>query len=265
MEPKMTILFIGKKSRTTRHQLLPIYVRVTIKKKRFEVATHRHVVPILWAPYSGKVKGTSESAQETNMALDLIKKQIYEYMDRILYENRTFSVDTLKEKWFGENRNERTLLGVFRLSILDFEKLVAKGQYKRSTLVKYRTAERHLSEFLTWKGNIKDILLVDLRIDFIKNFEFYLQAEKSLSINSSGKMVKNLKKIVSDCVEKDWLDKDPFVRYRVKHIDYKVPHLTAEELKTIEIKKITIERISLVRDLSSDSHHRSLCLNFIIF
>jgi hypothetical protein len=129
MEPKLTIVFIGKKSRTTRHLLLPIYLRVTIDGKRFEVATHRHVEPSGWAPYAGKVKGTSGSAQETNMALDVIRKQVYDYKDRILFENRIFSVDTLRGKWFGENRSEMTLLGVFRLSILDLEKLVSKGQF----------------------------------------------------------------------------------------------------------------------------------------
>ncbi len=43
MEPKLKILFVGKKSRTTKHLLLPIYLRVTIDGKRFEVASHRHV------------------------------------------------------------------------------------------------------------------------------------------------------------------------------------------------------------------------------
>jgi len=49
MGPKMTILFIGKKSRITRHQLLPIYLRVTIAGKRFEVATHRNAKPSDWS------------------------------------------------------------------------------------------------------------------------------------------------------------------------------------------------------------------------
>lgn len=96
MEPKMTILFIGKKSRTTRHQLLPIYLRVTLEGKRFEVATHRHVEPSEWAPSAGKVKGNSASALETNMALDLIKRQVYDYKDRILFENRNFTVYALR-------------------------------------------------------------------------------------------------------------------------------------------------------------------------
>src|SRR5450759_3305340 len=207
MEPKITILFIGKKSRTTRHQLLPIYLRVTIEGKRFEVASHQHV------------KGRSAMAVETNMQLDLIKKRVYDFKERIHIENREFSVNTLREKWFGEDRTKRTLLGVFRLSIMDLEKLVVKGLYQKSTLVKYKSTEKHLIEFLQWRNNGCDILLVDLRIEFAGHFVYYLQAEKGLSINSSGKMIKNLKKVIRDCVDKDWLDKVPFWRYKVKHLD----------------------------------------------
>jgi hypothetical protein len=249
MEPKMTILFIGKKSRITRNQLLPIYLRVTIAGKRFEVATHRHVEPFEWSSSAGRVISRFESAVETNMALDEIKRKVYEYRERILLENRDFTVDSLREKWFGQDRNKRTLLGVFRSSIMDLEKLVAKGVYRKSTLVKYKSTEKHLLDYLHWRKNGCDVLLIDLRIEFASNFEYYLQAEKGLSINSSGKMIKNLKKVIRDCVDKDWLDKDPFYRFKVKHVDPKIPHLTVEELKALEEKEITIERLAVVRDM----------------
>jgi hypothetical protein len=61
------------------------------------------------------------------MALDVIRKRVYDYRERILIENRNFTVNALREKWFGQDRNKMTLLGVFRLSIMDLEKLVAKG------------------------------------------------------------------------------------------------------------------------------------------
>ena len=179
-----------KKIKTTKHQLLPIYLRVTIEGKRFEVATHRHTKPSDWSPSAGKVKGRTEIAIETNMALDEIKKKVYEFKERILIEKKNFTVNTLREKWFGQDRNKMTLLGVFRLSILDLEKLVTKGLYKRSTLVKYISTEKHLIEFLKWRNNGCDVLLVDLRMEFAGHFEYYLQAEKSLSINSSGKMIR---------------------------------------------------------------------------
>lgn len=249
METKITILFYGKKSRITRHQLLPIYMRVTIEGKRFEVATHQHVNPTEWSSSAGKIKGRSETATQTNMALDVIKKRVYDYKERILIENRNFTVNTLREKWFGEDPSKRTLLGVFRLSILDLDRLVSKGLYKKSTLVKYKSTEKHLIEFLKWRNNGCDILLIDLKIEFAGNFVYYLQSEKGLSINSSGKMMKNLKKVIRDCVDRDWLDKDPFGRFKIKHTDPKVPHLSAQELKAIEQKDITIERLALVRDI----------------
>lgn len=67
------------------------------------------------------------TAMHTNMALDEIKRKVYEYKDRIQKEHWEFSVHTLLEKWFGQDRNTRTLLEVLRLSIRDLEKLVAKG------------------------------------------------------------------------------------------------------------------------------------------
>ncbi|MEO5996205.1 MAG: hypothetical protein ABIN89_05735 [Chitinophagaceae bacterium] len=75
-----------------------------------------------------------------------------------------------------------------------------------------------------------------------------MQAEKSLSINSSGKMIKNLKKVIRDCVDKDWLNKYPFYNNKVRHTDPKIPHLSADELKAVEEKEITIKRLDVVRD-----------------
>jgi site-specific recombinase XerD len=125
---------------------------------------------------------------------------------------------------------------------------VDKGLYRKSTLVKYQSTEKHLIDYLKWRAKGCDVLLPDLRIEFASNFVYYLQAEKGLSINSSGKIFKNLKKIIRDCVDKDWLDKDPFGRYKVKHVDPKVPHLSNEELKALEEKEIIIRRLAVVRD-----------------
>jgi hypothetical protein len=60
MESKMIIHFIGKKSRTTRTHLLPIYLRVTTEKRGFEVAIHRNADSYLWSALAGKVKGKSD-------------------------------------------------------------------------------------------------------------------------------------------------------------------------------------------------------------
>ena len=143
-------------------------------------------------------------AFETNRALDEIRKKVYDYKKLTLSQNRELTVNALREKWFGEDQNNRTLLSVIRSSIMDLEKLVAKGIYKKSTLVKYKTTEKHLLEYIQWRNSGCDILLIDLSYEFAYSFQYYLQVEKGLSINSSGKMIKNLKKIIRDCVDKNF-------------------------------------------------------------
>ena len=149
METKMNILFIGKKSRISTQKLLPIYLRVTIEGKRFEVATNRQVAG-LWLP------GTDNHR-----------------------ENRYFSVDSLREKWFGEDRRKLTLLGIFRLSIMDLEKLVTKGQYCKSTLVKYKTTEKHLIDFCN--GEIMEKIFCSWISDWnlLKTLNFIYKLKKT--------------------------------------------------------------------------------------
>lgn len=157
MEAKFAILFVGKRSRTTRHKQIPIYLRVTIDKKRFEVATHRHVEPSLWSPSAGRAKGKSDTAIDTNMALDMLTKKVYDYRDQLYKENRDFTVNSLREKWFGQDRSKRTLLGLFRARVMDFEKLIQKGIYQKSTVTKYKTTERHLKDYLEWQNAGRDV------------------------------------------------------------------------------------------------------------
>lgn len=241
--------FFGKRSRINRHNLLPIYLRVTIDGKKLEVTTHQHVQPTEWSSEKERVKGESNTATQINSSLDQLIKKVYDYKETIQKEQRNFSVTTLREKWYGQDRSSRTLLEAVRLNILDLERQVRKGVYKRSTLIKYYTTEKHLIAFIKWRNLRNDVLLNDLRLPFAGHFVYYLQAVKGLGVNSSAKMVKNLKKIVRDCVDREWLENDPFFRYHVKHIDPKVPHLSAEELLAIKTKVISVERLDLVRDL----------------
>ena len=97
----------------------------------------------------------------------------------------------------------------------DIETLIGKG-YSKATWVKYNTTKKHLTEFLKWKHGLSDINLKELGFEFITDFEFYLKSQKSIDINTNAKYIKNLKKIVHECVAKDWLPTDPFMAYKVK-------------------------------------------------
>jgi site-specific recombinase XerD len=248
METKMSILFYGKTSKTTTDGKVPIYLRITINSRRFEVSTNNYVEPSRWQASTGKVKGNSEEARTINAHLDLLKHKAYDYRQEVVMQQQAFTIETFKCKWLGQGENQHTLMQVIREHNSNLEKLIGKG-YVKATWVKYKTTEKHIEEFIRWQYRLSDLRLRSIKYEFVTNLEFYLKSEKNMSVNSYGKIIKNLKKIIHECVAKDWLNKDPFMLYKVKHIDPQVPHLTAEELQRIENKVFTIERLALVKDL----------------
>lgn len=69
MKNKISILFFGKKSRMTSSNLLPIYLRVTIRGRRFEISTHRNVPHGKWSIEAGRMKGNTRGGQECQCIL----------------------------------------------------------------------------------------------------------------------------------------------------------------------------------------------------
>ena len=118
MKPKMTILFIGKKSRTTKHQLLPIYLRVTIEGERFEVATHRHTKLSDWSPSevphltSEELKALEEK-EITISRLDLLRDMFlfscytgFAYVDVACLTTEHIKIGADGEQWLIKNRKK---------------------------------------------------------------------------------------------------------------------------------------------------------------
>ncbi len=248
METKMSILFYGKTAKTTTDGKVPIYMRFTIDGHRWEVSTSNYVEASRWSSDAGKVRGNSEDARTVNMHLDILKRKAYDYRQEIILGGQPFAIDTFKHKWLGLGESKRTLMEVIRNHNSNLEKLIGKG-YVKATWVKYKTTEKHIEEFIRWKYQLADIALRAVKFEFVVDLEFYLKSEKNLAVNSYGKIIKNLKKIIHECVAKNWLDKDPFMLYKVKHIDSQVPYLSDEELLRIQNKPLPAGRLSLVRDL----------------
>src|ERR1700730_9687187 len=107
METKMSILFYGKRKKMTSESLLPIYMRVTIDSRRFEVTTKRYIEASKWSIKAAKVKGNTDEARGINAFLDVLKQKVYNYQKEILKDDKPFSVETLREKWFGTNDRPR--------------------------------------------------------------------------------------------------------------------------------------------------------------
>ncbi|NOQ91988.1 MAG: tyrosine-type recombinase/integrase [Flavobacteriaceae bacterium] len=63
-----------------------------------------------------------------------------------------------------------------------------------------------------------------------------------------NKAIQRLRKVIKHAIGNDYLNKDPFLLYRVKTVKKEIVFLTQEELKKLEDKTFEINRIQVIKD-----------------
>lgn len=242
-----SILFRIAKART-KNGKAPISVRITINGQRAEISTHRTVSPFEWDSKSQLCTAKGAEARELNNLLAVIKGKLVGCYARLLATQEYITAEAIKLAYTGVVEKPKMLLEIIIQHNKDIEALIGH-EYSRATWVKYETTKKHVKDFLLHKYKRADIALKELSIEFISDFEFYLKTKKKIDLNTNAKYIKNVKKIISECVAKNWLQKHPFLGYKLKTKQTERPYLSEAELKSLEEKEIKIERLAHVRDM----------------
>lgn len=248
MEPRLSILFYGKKTKLERQKTLSIYLRVTIEGQRFEVSTQRYVETSKWSVEAGKMKGITQEARSLNQYLDSLKQKVYNYQKSIAQEGQNFTKEMLRLKWYGIEQHTHTLVQVFKQHNDQLKSLIGKDNSK-ATYTKYRTTLDHTISFIQWKFKRPDIEIAVINYTFITDFEFWLKSVQNCNHNTTIKYISNLRKIINLCLKNGWLTKDPFFGFKMTKKEVIRDILNEEELQTLISKNIQNVRIRQVRDI----------------
>jgi site-specific recombinase XerD len=249
MEAKQTfsILFWIAKNRI-KNGKAPLFARVTINGQRIELSAHREVALLEWDSKAQMVIGKSQEAREINNQVTVMKSKLLTCQSKLEARGVAVTAEAVKLEFAGIVERPRMLLSIITQHNKDIKTLIGKD-YAKATWVKYETTKKHVEEFLQWKYSITDIDIKILNFEFITDFEFYLKSEKNIDVNTNAKYIKNIKKIIRECVGKNWLDKDPFMLYKVKAKKTEREFLTDVEIQTIQEKQFSIERLNQIRDI----------------
>lgn len=243
------LLFYLKKPKKYRNGPLPIYLRLTLDGKRVEVATKRLCDDSQkWNAGSGKMVGSKEATKILNAHLDILRSQVYAIYKDLLQTGEVITAEAIKNKLLGITERPRMLLDIFHFHNEQVKTLIGNG-YAPLTYKRYVTALQHTREFLVWKWNITDIEVSRLNFEFVSDFEFYLRSVRKCGHNTTVKYLVNIKKVVSQCVQKGWLSKDPFRGYKLATKEVVREILTQEELDRIGAKTFSTERLQVARDV----------------
>ncbi|EKT4553103.1 site-specific integrase [Flavobacterium psychrophilum] len=248
MKRKVSILFYAKRAKANVNGLVPIYTRITINGKRIELSSNRFVEISKWSTEAGKMKGNSEEARSINNHLDMLRIQIIDMQMELVHKKIPVTAETLKSKILGVDERERMLIPIYQNHNDKIEELIGNG-YAYGTLERFKISLKHLQEFILWKYNVADISITKIDYAFVTEFEFYLRSVKKCNNNTAVKYVRNFRKIIKICLDNDWLDKNPCSRYEGKMKEVERDFLTEEELNRIYNKRLSSERLTLVKDI----------------
>jgi len=229
-----------------------IYVRVTVNGKRSVTTTGREISLSLWNLNAGKAIGNSGQAKSINRFLSSIENKLYDAHQKLLDRGESFNSKDIVDIYLGKNRKRegegRMLLDIFQEHNDRVNKLIGKD-FAAGTAERYRTAKKHVEDYLKKEYKASDIPVKDVDHKFISGLEYYLKTERKCAHNSAIKYITNLKKIIRIAFANEWISRDPFLNWKGKLKIVDREFLTEGELQAMMAKEIRNERLSLVKDI----------------
>lgn len=248
LEKSFSLLFYLKKPKNYLKGIKPIYLRITMDGIPKEISTGRQCDPGRWNANAGRCNGTKEDAKSLNAFLDILQMKVYEVRRKLLEKNEIITSERLKNTLKGTDGTARMLMKIFQQHNDEVKSLVGKD-FAPGTLERYKTSYDHTKSFMEWKYGVSDMDIKKLDYEFISQYEFWLKSIRNCNHNTSIKYISNFRKIVNRCIRNGWLDKDPFVGFKMTKREVIPEFLTQHELETVIEKKFASARLNEIRDV----------------
>ncbi len=245
----MKILFYIRKSKINSNNLCPLTCRITIDKSRKEFSSGLFINPNNWNSSKQKILPETVENTQYNTQLSLIKQEINQAFLFLQVQDKSFDVEDIYLQYKGLNvKADKTLMEVYTLHNEKMKNLVGI-EYSDSTLKKFEESKNHVKSFIKFDKNKDNILLENLNMKFLNDFDYYLKVEKKLKQITINKHIERLRKIIKLALAEGFLERDPFLLFKQKQVINQVVFLNNDELTTLENYKFKQVRLQQVADM----------------
>ncbi|MEE9364572.1 MAG: site-specific integrase [Cellulophaga sp.] len=237
-------------SKRAKNDQAGVYARITVNGKKSDISLKIKADIDIWDSIRYRAKGSSERARRLNEYLDQVYSKLIQSYQDLKFKGQLITAELIKAEYLGENDNSRTLQ-----NLLDYHTKKTEGILAKGTLRNFGVTQGYINKYLNNERNTSDIYLKELDYKFLCDFVSYLQMyypkghPKAMSNNTVMKHIQRFRKIVTLGYHIEWIEKDPFVRWKPVYEKRERPFLTENELSNIETKDLYIERLERVRDL----------------
>ncbi|KGE14735.1 site-specific integrase [Sphingobacterium deserti] len=248
MSTNYSLSFFLKKPKNYKSGPKPIYLRITVDCQQKDISVGRQCEPSRWDSHANRVNGSKEDARSINSYLDTVAHKVAEIHHTFVRNETTVTAEIMKLKFLGRDIERKKLLEVFAEHNAQVKALLGRG-FKPNTLKGYNTSISHLRSYLEQGLKRKDIEVNNIDHSFVVGYEFFLRADLGCSEVSAAKYIKHFRKVIRICIAHRWIKDDPFTFYKNKAKATPKEFLTKDELRRIEEKEFTEQRLAHVRDV----------------
>ncbi|MCG2459451.1 site-specific integrase [Flavobacteriaceae bacterium F89] len=245
-----SILFWIYTQRADKNNRSNIYARITVNGKKVNISLKQKVDIDSWDSKRQKARGNGKTSRIVNLYLDEVKSELVQSYRDLKGESRVVTSQLIKARYLGEDIKIHSLKDVFKYHNDKMgNKLCAK------TLCHYRTSQKYVLAFIENEYKVSDKYLRDLDYAFVLGFESFLRSYRpnhyqgKIGNNAVMKHIQRLRKMVTLAYHIEWIERDPFVKFKPKLEKTEREFLTDIELEAIENLQPTIERLAVVKDL----------------
>jgi len=229
-----------------------IYVRIVVNRTWCELALKQIIDKKDWNTDKGAARPKTPALKQLNTYLEEVRAKLVSHYQQLNLSGDYLTAEMLKNSYLGKTAAGEEKMTLNRL-VATHNEMMGKT-LEPGTMKNYKSTAIYLRNYMNEKYDAGDIYLKDLTYQFITGFEWFirnnpLKEGDPCANNGTMKHLERLKKMVTWAHTNEWIDKDPFLAYKLRFKRHEMEFLDKDELGRIEGRELESPMLRRVRDL----------------
>ncbi len=203
----------------------PIYLRIIQDRKATHISLRYHILLKDWDFENSRVKKSHSNSIRMNNFIAQKLAGVQGHSLEVEGKEKSVNSKTIKKAVFGDV--SQSFLKYADRYVADLKHKAKPGTHDKASAV--------ISKIKTYLGTNK-LLFEDITVNWLKNYDMYLRTQLHNTTNTLHGNYKIIRRLINEAVNEEILpiEKNPFLRYKMKTEKTNIEYMTDEELAKIE-------------------------------
>lgn len=228
----VNVNFRVKRGRKNKDGLSPIECHICVNGERACFFIGKKIKAEDWNEKNQTVKKSSKDADLINDFIYQLRGRIFEKENELLGRGFLITAQLLRD---AVNDKVEVLKQKFLMEVFDSYQEIRKGMVGKTivkdTFYHNELTGRYLRDFIKAKLNRNDLMLGEVKLNFIQGFHSYLLSGKNLCQNGAIKHLKFFKFLMNYSVANGYITVNPIATYKVEKQPVEIDFLDEFELR----------------------------------